>query len=68
LLASPDAASSPWVQAEVDEWLKLKSGSLDMFCDEGRIHSHAKCLVVGKSPLHPDQGSSAKVLQSLRQQ
>ena len=31
LLASPDAARSPWVQAEVDEWLSLKGGSLDKF-------------------------------------
>ena len=28
LLASPDAARSPWVQAEVDEWLRLSDGSL----------------------------------------
>src|SRR3954451_18383226 len=31
LLASPDAARSPWVEAEVDEWLRLKGGSLDKF-------------------------------------
>jgi WD40 repeat protein len=29
LMASPEAANSRWVQAEVDEWLKLHSGSAD---------------------------------------
>lgn len=31
LLASPEAAESPWVESEVDEWLRLKHGSLDKF-------------------------------------
>lgn len=29
LLASPDAAQSQWVQAEINEWLKLRNGSVD---------------------------------------
>src|SRR2546423_9736343 len=30
-LAAPDAAKSHWVEAEVEEWLRLKGGSLDNF-------------------------------------
>src|SRR5262249_22488829 len=29
LLASPDAAQSDWVQAEINEWLKLSNGSVE---------------------------------------
>jgi WD40 repeat protein len=29
LMASPEAAKSKWVQAEIDEWLKLKNNSFD---------------------------------------
>jgi WD40 repeat protein len=31
LMSSPDAAKSKWVQAEINEWLKLKNNSLDNF-------------------------------------
>src|SRR5437868_4955168 len=31
LMASSEAAKSKWVQAEIDEWLKLKKNSLDNF-------------------------------------
>lgn len=31
LLASPEAAASPWVRLEVEEWLKLNGGSVEKF-------------------------------------
>lgn len=31
LMASPEASQSEWVQMEIGEWLKIKSGSLDKF-------------------------------------
>jgi len=31
LPASPDAAKSPWVKSEVEEWLHLNNESLDKF-------------------------------------
>ena len=45
LMASPEAAKSKWVQAEVDEWLKLKNNSVSNFhivLTEGEIVWHDK--------------------------